>query len=191
MEIGKTLYVQNRNEWRSWLEIYYCKETDIWLVYYKKHTNQPSIPYNDAVEEALCFGWIDSIMKKLDDDRMVQRYSPRRKNSPLSELNKERVRRMIAVGKMTEVGLERIIKHIQYTRDGKPEPIPFQIPGDIINILKKDPEVWKNYCAFPDYYKNIRIGFIEGGRSRPEVFKQRLDYFIKMTKKNKRFGMIQ
>ena len=85
MEIGKTLYVANRREWRAWLRKNYKKERDIWLIYYKKDSGKPRIPYNDAVEEALCFGWIDSIIKKMDAERFVQRFSKR--NKPLVPAN--------------------------------------------------------------------------------------------------------
>ncbi|MDD8010957.1 MAG: hypothetical protein PHX73_07605, partial [Acidobacteriota bacterium] len=87
MEIGKTLYVANRREWRAWLRKNYKKERDIWLIYYKKDSGKPRIPYNDAVEEALCFGWIDSIIKKMDAERFVQRFSKRNPKSPYSQAN--------------------------------------------------------------------------------------------------------
>ena len=97
MELGETLYVTTRTEWRSWLQEHHTTEREIWLVYYKKHTAKPRIPYNDAVEEALCYGWIDSTVKKLDDDRFAQRFTPRKhgSNSKLSEMNKERIRQLI------------------------------------------------------------------------------------------------
>ena len=85
MEIGKTLYVANRKGWREWLAKNHAKEKEIWLVYYRRETGQPRIPYNDAVEEALCYGWIDSTQKKLDGERFAQRFSPRNKTSGLSQ----------------------------------------------------------------------------------------------------------
>src|SRR6059058_4752700 len=108
MEIGTTLYVKDRRQWRSWLARHHQTAPEIWLIYYKKHTGQPRIPYNDAVEEALCYGWIDSIVQRVDDARTVQRFSPRRPKSFLSETNKERVRRLLKAKKMTRVGLEKI-----------------------------------------------------------------------------------
>src|ERR1039458_1395740 len=105
MEVGKTLYVTNRKQWRSWLLKHHKTASDIWLVYYKKESGKRRIPYNDAVEEALCYGWIDSRTKPRDKESWVQRFTPRRKKSPLSEMNKERVRRLIKAGKMTRSGL--------------------------------------------------------------------------------------
>ena len=101
MEIGRTLYITNRKAWRAWLARNHAREKEIWLIYYKKHTGKPRIPYDDAVEEALCYGWIDSIIKRVDDERTAQRFSPRRPKSSLSETNKERVRRLIKAKKMT------------------------------------------------------------------------------------------
>lgn len=105
MKLGKTLYVKNRDGWRRWLEKNHKKETEIWLIYYKKHTGKTTIPYNDAVEEALCFGWIDSIEKRVDEERYAQRFTPRKPRSQWSEMNKERVKRLIKLDKMTPAGL--------------------------------------------------------------------------------------
>ncbi len=105
MKLGKTIYIEDREEWRKWLERNHKKEPEMWLIYYKKHTGKPSIPYNDAIEEALCFGWIDSIEKRLDEERYAQRFSPRRTKNPWSEMNKERMRRLIKLKKVTPTGL--------------------------------------------------------------------------------------
>lgn len=102
------IYVTNREDWRSWLEQHHLKEKEVWLIFYKKHTGKPRIPYNDAVEEALCFGWIDSIVKRIDDGRYMQKFSPRKDRSNWSESNKRRVRKLIDAGRMTRAGLEKI-----------------------------------------------------------------------------------
>ncbi len=193
MEISKTLYAKNRKQWRSWLAKNHRTAPEIWLVYYKKHTGKPRIPYNDAVEEALCYGWIDSTVKAIDKDRTAQRFSPRRANSALSETNKERVRRLIAAKKMTRFGLERIKHHLESSPvpSRSREPSRFKLPGDILHVLKRDPIVWKNFRKFPDSYKRIRVGWIDGARGRPDEFEKRLRYFVKMTAKNKKYGMVQ
>jgi uncharacterized protein YdeI (YjbR/CyaY-like superfamily) len=183
VEISETLYVKDRKAWRTWLEKNHDKG-EIWLIYYKKHTGKPRIPYNDAVEEALCFGWIDSIIKRLDDERFAQRFSPRRLRSQLSEANKERIRKMISVGLMTPIGL----KAVDHAFDPEEE---FRIPDDIIRELKKDKETWENFQGFPLSYKRVRVGWIDSARSRPEEFEKRLGYFIRMTAKNKTFGQIR
>jgi uncharacterized protein YdeI (YjbR/CyaY-like superfamily) len=78
MGASKMLYVTNRDEWRAWLANHYASESEVWLIYYKKHTGRPRIPYEHAVEEALCFGWIDSLVKRIDDEKFAQKFTPRR-----------------------------------------------------------------------------------------------------------------
>ena len=183
MEIGRTLYVANRKQWRVWLAKNHVAKKEIWLVYPRAHTGKVRIPYNDAVEEALCFGWIDGVIKKLDANRTVQRWSPRRSSkSFLSETNKERARRMIRAGLMTPAGLEKI----QIRMNEKFVPAP-----DILDALRHHPQTWKNFQKFPEWYRRIRVGWIDAARHRPEIFQQRLRYLLKMTAQNKRFGMIR
>ena len=102
------LYFPNRNKWRKWLENNHINSNGIFLIYFKKHTNKPSINYNDAVEEALCFGWIDSIVKRIDDERYMQKFTPRNMKSLWSDPNKKRVDKLISQGKMTKAGLAKI-----------------------------------------------------------------------------------
>jgi uncharacterized protein YdeI (YjbR/CyaY-like superfamily) len=194
MNIGKTFYVKDRKHWRTWLAKNHRSAAEIWLVYYKKNSGKPRIPYNDAVEEALCYGWIDSTLKPIDDKCYAQRFSPRRKNSKLSEMNKERVRRLIQAKKMTRVGIRSIQHHIENSQKKSSyyQSIKkFTLPEDILEKLKADPTTWKHFTKFPESYKRIRIGWIDAARHRPEIFNQRLQYFLKMTGKNKRFGMVQ
>ena len=105
MEIGETLYVTRREDFRNWLEANHQSKREIWLVQYKKAPKKPSIDYVEAVEEALCFGWIDNTQKSMDAERYATRFSPRRPRSNWTETNKERARRLIAEGKMAPAGL--------------------------------------------------------------------------------------
>jgi uncharacterized protein YdeI (YjbR/CyaY-like superfamily) len=104
MEIGETLYVTTRDDFRKWLEENHNSKKEIWLIQYKKATKKPSMNYVDAVEEALCFGWIDGTQKSMDAERYALRFSPRRAKSNWTETNKERARRLITEGKMAEAG---------------------------------------------------------------------------------------
>lgn len=187
MELGKTLYVTNRKQWRSWLAKNHNKEKEIWLIYYKKSSGKKRIAYNDSVEEALCYGWIDSIQKSIDKEKFAQRFSPRKQNSVLSQMNKERIHRLIEQKKITPVGLNAV-KHVF---DDSSKNSKCIIKGDILRLLKKDKKIWENFEKFPESYKRIRIAWIEGARTRPEFFKKRLTYFLKMTSKNKKYGMVQ
>ncbi len=179
MEITQTLYVTDRKDWRKWLREHCKTEKEIWLVYPRKGTGKPRIVYNDAVEEALCFGWIDSIVKTLDREHTVQRFSPRKPGSKYSPANQERLRKLIKQHK--------VIKEVRDTLDDLSEQ-NFEIPKDILNAIKANKEAWKNFQNFSDAYKRVRIGFIEGARKRPEEFQKRLRYFIRMSEKNKLYG---
>ena len=181
VKLGKLLDVPDRASWRRWLEAHRASEPEIWLVYHSRASGVPSIPYNDAVDEALCFGWIDSTVKKVDAESRAQRFTPRRPGSPISPMNRERALRLRDAGRMTQAGLDAI---------GDLDT-PFVLPDDIAAALKADNETWRNYQAFPESYQRIRVGFIDGSRRRPEAFKTRLAYFLKMTKANKRYGMVQ
>lgn len=104
MEIGETLYVTTPEDFRKWFEENHRSKKEIWLIQYKKATKKPSLNYVEAVEEALCFGWIDGLEKSMDAERYALRFSPRRPKSNWTETNKDRARRLIAEGKMTEAG---------------------------------------------------------------------------------------
>jgi uncharacterized protein YdeI (YjbR/CyaY-like superfamily) len=179
MNITQTLHVTNRKDWRDWLKKNYKTEKEIWLVYYKKATGKPRIEYNDAVEEALCFGWIDSIIKKLDEEHTVQRFSPRKPKAKYSQANIERLRTLVAK--------KKVVKEVTETL-GDVLNEKFEIPPDILKAIKANKEAWKNFQKFSDSYKRIRIAFIDGARKRPEEFPKRLHYFIEMTEKDKMFG---
>ena len=189
MDIGKTLYVTNRKDWRAWLAGNYNKEKEIWLVYYRKETGKPRIPYNDAVEEALCYGWIDSTQKKLDDERFAQRFSRRNKKSSLSQANRERIIKLIAQKKMTQAGLDAVAHAFQ------PENVPpeeFTIPPDILKPLKANKQAWGNFQRFPAAYRRIRIAYIDSRRRHSrEMFEKSLNHFIRMTAMNKRIGIVK
>jgi uncharacterized protein YdeI (YjbR/CyaY-like superfamily) len=179
MNISKTLHVTRRSEWRKWLRKHYKTEKEIWLVYYKKANGKPRISYNDAVEEALCFGWIDSIVKTLDKDRTVQRFSPRKPKAKYSQANIERLRALVAKKKV-----------IREVRDSLGDILAekFVIPADILKAIKANKPAWKNFQKFSPSYKRIRIAYIDGARKRPAEFKKRLKHFIVMTARNRMIG---
>lgn len=179
MNITKTLYVTNRAEWRAWLEAHYRTEKDIWLVYYRKQSGKPRIPYSDAVEEALSFGWIDSTVKKLDEERFAQRFTPRNPRSGFSQANRERLRKLIAQGMVKEDVLAAL---------GDLSEDAFEIPPDILRALRENGQAWENFQKFPDAYRRIRIAYIEHARKRPEEFRKRLNNFLRMTERNRQFG---
>src|SRR3989344_2198052 len=135
MKLGKTVYLKNRQLWRNWLEKNHKNTSEIWLVFPKSHTRKPRVAYPDAVEEALCFGWIDSIAKRIDEDSFAQRFSPRKPRSNWSQANLERVRRLKRLGLMTPSGLAALSAKSFNKKK-------FEISQDILKALKKDLRVW-------------------------------------------------
>lgn len=180
LDESQLLYVTTRREWRAWLKKHYRSATEIWLVYYKKQSGKPRLAYNDAVEEALCFGWIDSTVKSIDAERFAQRFSVRKPNSRYSQANRERLRALIAQGK--------VAADVRAALGDLGNDEAFEIPADILKALKANRAVWRNFQAFSPAYVRIRIAFIDGARKRPAEFEKRLRYFIEMTAKNKQFG---
>jgi uncharacterized protein YdeI (YjbR/CyaY-like superfamily) len=176
----KLLYVIDRKEWRAWLKKHYKSEKEIWLIFYRKHTGKPRILYNDAVEEALCFGWIDSTVRRVDEERFAQRFSLRKPKSTYSQANQERLRALIKQGK--------VMKEVRAALEDLTKEKTFKIPPDIHKAIKADKEAWKNLQSFSPSYTRIRIAFIDAARNRPQEFAKRLRYFIRMTAKNRQFG---
>ena len=179
MQINETLYVTNRKVWREWLEKNFQKKKEIWLVYPKKSSGKPRIPYNNAVEEALCFGWIDSIVKSLDRESSAQRFTPRNPKSNFSQPNKERLRWLL---RENLVHPSIINTALQVLKE------KFVFPSDILERIKADRVAWENYEKFSPAYKRIRVAYIETSRKRPEFFEKRLHNFIKKTRENKKIG---
>ncbi|MBK8022267.1 MAG: YdeI/OmpD-associated family protein [Chloroflexi bacterium] len=182
VKITETIYVPDRHGWRSWLEEHHRSKKEIWVISYRNGVDLPSIPYLHAVEEALCFGWIDGIAKTMDVERRVQRFTPRRRGGHWTELNKERARRLIAQGKMTEAGYATL-------PDLNVEN--FVIPPDILAALQADPVVWANFQNFPPLYQRIRVSFIDEVRKQPAEFQKRLSNFLNKTRENKTYGVME
>ena len=171
-----TKYFVDRKEWRKWLETNFKLKDEIWLEYPLKKTGRKRILYNDAVEEALCFGWIDSTVKSLNEETTIQRFSKRRKNSTFSQSNIERLKWLFSNDLIHKSIKDDILKTIQQE---------FVFPEDITKQLKSDSAVWENYQNFSEPYKRIRIAYIDSSRKKPEEFNKRLKNFMDKTKENK------
>ncbi|MDL2303564.1 YdeI/OmpD-associated family protein [Dysgonomonas sp. OttesenSCG-928-D17] len=171
-----TLYVKNREEWRKWLEANFQTEKEIWLVCPKKSSGKEVILYNDAVEEALCFGWIDSILKTLDEHHTIQRYSVRNPKSTYSQLNKERIT-WLHKNNMIHPSVVDSIRFIMEEE--------YVFPDYIIDEIKKDELAWRNFSSFSDSYKRIRIAYIDMARDNPDDLQKRLTHFLEKTRANK------
>ncbi|MDR2667424.1 MAG: hypothetical protein LBB38_00040 [Puniceicoccales bacterium] len=170
---------QSQEEWRRWLEKNGSARRDIWLLFHSKASNRKSISYLQALEEALCFGWIDGMVKRYDGQTLSQRFSPRAKNSSWSEVNKQHARILVANGKMAPAGMA-VLPDL--------DPNAYVCPQDILDELCMDGEVWEKFCALPAYYRNIRIAAIDMLRKDMDRFRRALDIFIARTRQNRRYG---
>lgn len=180
MTIQNLLDVTSRKELRDWLLRNHDKESECWIVVKRgRPVDDGTFWYIDAVEEALCFGWIDSTTKKISDDVTAQRLCPRRPRSNWSELNKERCRRMERLGLMTDAG-RAVLPDM--SENG------FSIDEDILQELKADNVVWENFCRQPELYKRIRIDTIQIKKKQPEIFRSRLNKFIENTRNGILYG---
>jgi uncharacterized protein YdeI (YjbR/CyaY-like superfamily) len=179
MDITQTLDVPDRASWRAWLQEHHRNTPEIWLIYHRKATGKPRVSYNDAVEEALCFGWIDSTLKGLDAERLAQRFSPRRSGSSYSQPNRERLRRLVAAGRVASdvlPSVETILRE------------PFEAPDDLLAVMKEDPVGWAFFQRCSPAYQRIRIAFVAAARARPADFQKRLRHLVRMNAKERQFG---
>ena len=177
MEVTTTYKPTSRAAWRGWLEQNQGTAKEIWVLL-DDRPEEPTVLYLDTVEEAICFGWIDSIQKRFSPYERAQRFSPRKQRSNWTELNKERARRLIRLGLMTDAG-----------RATLPDlTITFSVADDIAEALKAVPDAWSNFLAFPDLYRRVRIGYVEEMRKNRSEFERRLNNLVQKSAANQMFG---
>ncbi len=179
MNITNLLYVTDRQEWREWLKENYQSEEEIWLVYPGNIPGKPVFLTIDAVEEALCFGWIDSITKGIDEDKYAQRFTPRKPHSNYSQTNIERLRRLVDQDMVMSDVLASVSDIISQE---------YEFPADIVAVLQANHVAWENFQRYSGSYQRIRIAFIDVARNRPGEFEKRLNHFIRKTEQDKQFG---
>jgi uncharacterized protein YdeI (YjbR/CyaY-like superfamily) len=188
MQITKLAYAANRAEWRTWLEQHHTAEREVWLVYYKKGSGKSSATYLESLEEALCFGWIDSIIQKIDDEKYARKFNPRRAGSKWSELNKHLVAKLVKEGRMTEAGLATVdfsLPEAEAPRPKRPElPLPDWLKAGLMN----NPKAWENFSNLPPSHKRNYIGWISDAKK--DVTRQRrIREAIQRLEKNERLGL--
>ncbi|HEV8158185.1 MAG TPA: YdeI/OmpD-associated family protein [Pyrinomonadaceae bacterium] len=177
---------RSRSEWREWLTENHAKLTGIWFVYFKKHTGKPRVTYDEAVEEALCFGWIDSLPRKFDGERSKLLFTTRKPKSVWSKPNKLRVEKLIREGLMTEGGLAKIEAA---KRNGSWNALDasdnLEIPKDLAKAFEVNKTAEQNFTAFSDSVKRGILYWIMSAK-RDETRAMRIEKTISMAKRNKR-----
>ncbi|MBP5269555.1 MAG: YdeI/OmpD-associated family protein [Clostridia bacterium] len=170
------LRCSDRSEWRRWLSEHFETDSEVWFFFPSKDSGETGVSYNDAVEEALCFGWIDGRAGTLDASHGLRRFTPRRKGSLYSRPNIERLILLDSQGAIHPKIRPSVVSVIAE---------PFVFPEDITDALRGDAEAWKNYNSFSEPYKRIRVAYIDAARKRPDEFARRLSSFIKSCRENK------
>ena len=190
LEMVEQLHFSNRNEWRAWLENNNATKKEVWLIYFKKHAGKPSIPYEDSVEEALCFGWVDSIIKRIDDERCARKFIRRTSQSRWSEFNKKRAERMISEGRMTETGMARIDEAKKNGEWFKSNVVPknLMVPAFIKEALTKNKKASDNFNKLAESYKKLYVRWISSAK-REETRLRRLEEAIDLLEQNKKLGL--
>jgi uncharacterized protein YdeI (YjbR/CyaY-like superfamily) len=181
-----SVHPKSRAEWRKWLEENQARKEGVWLISYKKDTGKPRFDYDESVEEALCFGWVDSKPAKLDDERSMLWFAPRKAKTNWSKLNKDRVEKLIKAGRMAPAGLAKVEAA---KKDGSWNALDgveaLEIPPDLAKALSKNKTAKEYFDAFP---RSVKRGILEWilNAKRPETRAKRIDETVTLAEKNVR-----
>ena len=190
MEELPEIYISERHQWRDWLAAHHADSPGVWLVYYKKHTGIARIAYDDAVEEALCFGWIDSTVRRLDNQRFCQKFVPRRARSSWSSSNRVRAEKLMASGAMTPAGLEKIEsarasgEWDKALEDRKDRPVP----PELKKALAADARAAAEFRRLTATQRKYFVGWVAEAK-KPETRQRRAAKAIQLLREGKRLGM--
>ena len=176
--MGEALQFSDRGQFREWLRAHCRSDAGVWLLF-GKAGGLKTLRAAEALEEALCFGWIDSTIKKLESGEAIQRFSPRRKGSAWTELNKERCRRLERLGLMTDAG-RAVLPDLS--------DAGFTVDDRIWAALREDPQVWERFQAFPGLYQRVRLDGVQRSMGHPEIFENRLGKLIENTRAGVLYG---
>jgi len=181
----KTLDVPSAAKWHTWLSKHHSTETEIWLIFHKRHTGKPSIAYEDAVDEALCYGWIDSLIKRLDDARYARKFTPRKPDSRWSTINRERYARLKAAGRLKQPGLARP----PTAKSGDaPSPSVSRLPPYIAQALKKHPAANSFFQSLAPSHRRNYIAWIDSAKQQPTKLR-RLEQALRLLADHQKPGL--
>ncbi len=184
------VYATDRNTWRAWLAKNHASETEAWLVYYKKHTGKPSVSYIDSVKEALCFGWIDGLKKRIDDETYAHRFTPRKPHSKWSPQNIKLARELVELGLMTAAGLTAFKQRASYDEAqlNVMQAKEISLAPETEKALKANQKAWQNFKQLTPGYRKQYVAWLQSAK-RPETRQKRLQEAIRRLEKNQKLGM--
>ncbi len=184
----KTFSPKTVDQWRQWLAEHHDSESEVWLVFHKLHTGVTSIDYKDALDEALCFGWVDSLVKRLDDRRYARKFTPRRPDSRWSTINRRRYAALKASGRLKPPGINRAPTERSYAPLPPRYKMPSKVPAYIQTALRKNPAALRNFEALAPSHRRRYLGWIESAK-HDETKARRLKEAIRLLTAGKALGL--
>ena len=182
----KTVEARTLEQWRRWLTAHHDSESEVWLIFYKRHTGKECIAYLDALDEALCFGWVDSLVKRLDEDRYARKFTPRRADSIWSAVNRKRYAELAASGRLMEPGKRRAPTARRYP--ASIENRSTTPPRYIRDALKKHPAALRNFEALAPSHRHNYIAWIDSAK-KDETKQRRLAEAIRLLAAGQKLGL--
>lgn len=183
-----TFHPQTLDEWRCWLDEHHASETEVWLIFHKRHTGLTTIEYQEALDEALCFGWVDSLVRRLDDQRYARKFTPRRHDSRWSDVNRKRYAELNSEGRLTPPGIERAPTDRGYAPRPTRLELPAELPSYIQSALDENPAARRSFDALPLSERRRYFAWIESAR-REETKLRRLQEAIRLLAGGKVLGL--
>lgn len=191
MNVTKTFVAKDRDAWRAWLEKNHTRAAEIWLIFFKGSKARRGVAYGEAVEEALCFGWIDSLIKRIDDEKYATKFSPRRPTSKWSASNKERVAKLMREGRMTEAGLATLTytdHRDDYGRTPRRKAELLVAPEDLTRALSQNPKARDNFDKLAPSYRRSYIAWITAAKTQ-KTRDGRVKEAVELLSRNEKLGM--
>jgi uncharacterized protein YdeI (YjbR/CyaY-like superfamily) len=190
MRLSRTLLVTDQAAWRAWLRKNHATTKEVWLIHHRKSSGKPVLPYEQAVREALCFGWIDSLVQRIDDGKYARKFTPRQMESTWSALNRKRVAQLVEEGRMTKAGLEKLTfspyheKHQELARQSALRP-----PQYMEVALKADAKAWAYFSAMAPSYRRLYVKWVTEAK-RSETKARRLKTAVRLLAQNRKLGLV-
>lgn len=194
MKMNLTTTAASAAEWRAWLDQHAQTENEVWLIFSKAHTGRPCVSYEDALDEALCVGWIDSIIQKIDEDTYGRKFTPRTNTANWSDVNLRKMARLVREGRMTPAGMEKLGSLTQAdleAAEAQPKAARTSevlVPEDIQAGLQASPLAWQNFCGMTPSQRRLYIGWISSAKRR-ETFDKRIQEAIARLELNRPLGL--
>ncbi len=184
----RTFVARTAEQWRNWLEKHHASESEVWLIFTKVHTGVRTISYLDALDEGLCYGWVDSLVKSMDESRYARKFTPRKADSRWSTINRKRYAALKAAGRLKPSGINRAPTNRGYGPRPPRFEMPAVLPRYIRDALEKKPAAWRYFQGLAPSHRRRYIGWIETAK-RDATKARRLREAIRLLSAGKPLGL--